>query len=1088
MRSILSLNGTWQLVLDPDDIGLSKNWQTGECLPEGVSVQVPSVWDIWVPDYDGVGWYFKEFEFFSEKEGYVWDIQFDAADYYAEVWLNGKRLGEHEGGYTPFTLPATHALHIGKNLLAVRIVDPHAPQGYKHFIPKQIPCAKEHGYFTFAGLWGDVRLVGKNDAHIQDVFVQPDIHRKKINVLVDTSSPVDIRLEIAGTPQSMHGKPGKLTLPFPDCEFWSPENPTLYYLKCSALQNEEVVDHVEVRFGMREFTVKENRFYLNNRPVFVKGVLHQPDYPLSLASPISPEMARQEIEAAKKAGFNLIRLHIKTAPKITLDLCDEIGLMVYEEPPIGWIQTSPYMRERCEREVREMILRDRNHPSVVIWGILNESGNAGYVVNGGAQTIKDDLCHLARSLDPTRIIIDDSGGMNATREPSRLIRPYKNTLEQYEDLHIYQRAPVDTEIENYYKYNGDPNNLYFLSEFGFGGIEDLPEVIKLYKEHKNKAKDARFLKAKLESMMEGFRERELDRVFGSFSAFAAACQEVQCDAIRFQIDACRSNTKLAGYCYTQLCDAGHEVGAGVLDHWRRPKPAFSTMAQVQTPIRLLIQCEETNLAPRQETHVSVNLISDVALMGPCELSLQVVGPTGQVLWKKKRRVQNPKNGRVIWSGSVSASGAPGVHTLNVQLLKGRKNLASDSREFFVCQPPEPFGKPVTLIDPYKEWSESFRNLAPHEAHDAGILVVPPLSNTVRAYPAESMADLFAKVHDGAVAIFFEPPADWNELAEKVDAEIKATSKDAVGAFLGMYHYVKTHPVFEGLPNRCLMRQPYRNVIPARTFLEKSDEDICGTFDTNPMAPGHYMIQDAPWWGSDILVRRYGSGRLVFTHLRVFEYLKTDPVAARLLVNLLNHFSRRAVPSEGQVVPNASVLRWLKQEQQTNVRRWMVCGMFANWGESGHDTSYPPETEIDFSATYTGWYKPIGWRRWYSLAQEDHLVNLQQAFTPVFEYYPRFDRGVGYAYTEFSSPERTKIQAVLHLKIQDSTKVWLNNILEVKETCHLPHKQLKPLQKPITIRPGRNALLVKVSKVPGEFQFALDIKDEKGQPIEVIWWK
>ncbi len=1086
MRKQYSLDGKWELVLDPKDEGILGKWYYKDNAPPGIPVEVPSVWDIWVPDYDGVGWYFKEFSFSDDLQEKVWEICFEAADYYAECWLNGRYLGDHEGGYTPFRLLATDALKIGKNLLAVRVVDPHGTEGYKHFIPKQIPCSKEHGYFTFAGLWGSVNLAGKNRDHISDVFVMPDIYRKQINVQVTTDSSHPIRFRIRGTSHETLGKAGKVLIPFPDAEFWSPETPVLYELEATLLQEDKTVDELCVRFGMRDFTVKDKKFYLNNRPIFVKGVLHQPDYPLTLVAPISYEQARNEMELAKKAGFNMVRLHIKTAPRITLDICDEIGLMVYEEPPIGWIQNSPYLRERCLREVREMILRDRNHPSVVIWGMLNESGNAGYVVKGGAQLVKDELCQLARSLDPTRVVIDDSGGTNATREPARVMRPYKNTLEEYEDLHIYQRAPVDEEIHAYYRFNGDENFLYFLSEFGFGGIEDLQHVIELYGDRKDTAKDARFFVGRLESMTAGYHARELDAVFGDFSAFTAACREVQCDAARFQIDACRLNPKLAGYCYTQLCDAGHEIAAGVLDHWRNPKPVFHTLEHVQDPVRLIIHAKQTNLVPRQETDLTATLVSDVRLEGPCEISLQVIGPTKQVLWKKKRVLPTIKNNKVIWSGAVSASGAAGTHCFVIALRKGRKILAEESLDFFVTAPAESFTEPVQVIDPHGDWVGRLKILTKTDVVDAPIIIVPPLGNTIRAYPGEKMSQVLARVHDGAVALIFEPPNDWNDLAEKVDKEICATSKDAVGAFLGMYHYVKVHPVFEGLPSRCLMRQPYRNVVPAKTFVENSDEDICGTFDTTPMAPGHYMIKDAPWWGSDILVRRYGSGRLVFTHLRIFESLGVDPVADKLLFNMLRHFHRRAVPSGDLVTPHQQALEWFKKEQKDNLRRWMVCGMFPNWGDRGHDTAYPPETGLAFDAIYEGWYKPITWRRWYSLGHEKHRVNLQDAFTPIFEYYPRFDRGTGYAYTEFSSLER--MPACLRISIQDSTKVWVNNKLELDERIHLPHKQLNDIEKKILLREGRNTLLVKVSKIPGEFQFALDITSEKGEPLNLLWWK
>ncbi len=1085
-RTYQSLNGPWRLALDPGDVGLGEGWfERGE-LPDAMEVTVPSVWDRWVPDYDGVGWYLRHFE--VEE---VWDekcvmLRFEAADYYAEVWLNGHRLGDHEGGYTPFQFDVTKHLCDGENRLAVRVVDPHGEDGYGEFLPKEIPSAKEGGYWSFAGIWGDVTLEVKPVAHITDVFVQPDTRRKRLGVQVTASGPGTVRLQIEGTSFATEGEPGRLMLDFPDFELWSPQNPQCYTLLADLVQEDGSFDRHTVRFGMREFTVKDQRFYLNNRPLFIKAALHQPDYPRTLACPESPEVARREIELAKEAGFNMLRLHIKTAPRITLELADELGMLLYAEPPIGWIRNSEHMQRRCENEVREMILRDRNHPSVVIWGMLNESGNAGYVTGGGAQIIKNELCHLARALDPSRVIIDDSGGVNGTRESARLMRPYRDQFEEYDDLHIYQRAPVDYDIESYYRHSGSPGKLFFLSEFGFGGPEDLADVLEQYGDEKDTLKDARFIQKMLDASLKGFHERNLDRLFGDFAGLATAARELQCDAARLHIDAIRSNPKAGGYCYTQLCDAGHEFCAGVLDRWRRPKPVLETMKQVQASVRPIIQVSRTNLAPREEAQVTILLANEDRLEGRADLSLQVVGPTNQVLWKKKRSVKIPRHGKELWTGTVAASGSTGVHRFVVRLMQGIKVLAESAVELSVFEPLEPSEIGIYVLDPGAKWHAVCSQFAKSDSVLAPIHIIPPIANTIRAYPDNELMQIFAQVKGGAVALFFAPPEDWNDLAAMLDSGLEATPKDAVGGFLPACHYVKLHPVFDGLPSGGLMRQPYRNVVPPVTFLEPGDEDICGTYDTTPIAAGNYMTGETAWWGSDILVRRYGSGRVAFTHLRVLEKLGNDPVADRLFINMLNHFSRRSVPSNAPLAPNQRAVEWVRAERVQYVRRWMVIGEFPNWDGAGHDAAYAPEKEIDFGATYPGWYKAITWKPWYATATNGYKVNLQDAFSPVYEYYPRFDYGTGYAHAEFLSDRRQ--EATFRLGHQNAMKVWLNGALVYECVDQIPHDEFGEGVAEGLVRQGRNTVLVKCSKVPGPFAFSLDLEDGYGDPLPVKWWR
>ena len=1080
------LDGDWRLVLDPEDKGKDEQWFLGEALSDALDVKVPSVWDRWIPDYDGVGWYFREFELGAEWEGRHVALEFEAVDYYAETWLNGVRLGDHEGGYTSFSLDAAAAAQTGLNRLAVRVIDPHGPDGFGDFKPKQIPSAKENGYWSFAGIWGGVRLVGKHPAHITDVFVRPDIRRKRITATVTASQPGAVGLRIAGTAFETSGPPGDLSVDFPEFELWSPESPRLYTLDCELCVDGEAVDCVSVRFGMREFNVREKCFFLNNRPIHVKAVLHQPDYARSLAAPETAALARKELELAKQAGFNMVRLHIKTAPGITLDLADKLGIMLYEEPPIGWIEDSPWMEERCRREVCEMIRRDRNHPSIVLWGMLNESGNIGHAYGTGAQRIRDDLCRLARSLDPTRLVLGDSGGTNITREPAYLMRPYHDELEPCDDLHIYLRAPVDREIEQYFGHCGDPDVLSFLSEFGFGGMENLADVIAQYGADKTKLKDARFLQLVLDAVCRGFAERGLDRVFGDFAGFAAAACQLQCDAARHQIDALRANPKLAGYCYTQLCDAGHEWCAGTLDRWRRPKPVWSILKKVQQPLRPLIQVPRTNLVPRQEIPVTVTLANDERIEGRADLSLQVVGPTNQVLWKKKRNIKLPRPGKELWQGVVSASGSPGTHKFVVRLIQNMEVIGENAVELHVFTPASPCGIDVHVLDPQNVGTARCAVLAKPAGPNAPIHIVPPLANTVRAYPDNDLVQVLAQVKEGAVALVFAPPEDWNDLADTLDPALRATSKDAVGAFLGVFHYAKFHPVFDGLPARGLMGQPYRNVVAPRTFIEPSDEDICGSFDAAPAAAGNYALDETTWWGADILVRRYGAGRVVFTHMAVLEHLGEDPVADRLFVNLLSHFVRRSVPSSGIVPLDQKTVEWLRDERTDKVRRWMVVGMFPNWGETGHDTPYPPEKKLDFNATYTGWYKTIAWRSWHSRVQDDHLVDLQEALSPVYEYYPRFDHGTAYAYAEFACDKRHT--ATIQFGVCDTAKLWLNGTLVHESKGRPKPGELDRHEIPASLKQGRNTLLVKVSKIPGRFQFSLNMESAEGGPLSLKWWR
>jgi hypothetical protein len=1090
-REKLNLGGTWLLATDPEDCGIRDGWY--ERFPEdrAMPVTVPAVWDLHIPDYDGVGWYRHVFELDASWLDSHLEVRFAGVNYFAEAWLNGQPVGFHEGGYTPFALDLDGRARAGGNELVVRVIDPKGPEGFGIFKPKELPIAKETGYWSFGGIWGEVVLARLPHARLTDVFIQPDLRRKRVVADVYVSGCPDgaeVQLRVEDTDYAASGRPGRILVDMEHFDTWSHEHPVLYRMSAVLRLGNEILDRITLPFGMREFGVKDNRFHLNHRPIFLRGALYQPDYARSLAAPESEAAARHEIESAKAAGFNLLRLHIRPAPEILLKLADEIGMLLYAEPSIGWIKSSEFMKARCEQSVREMILRDRNHPSVVIWGMLNETGNADYVTHGGAQEIKDDLCLLARGLDPTRVIIDDSAGVNATREPSRMIRPYRDVFEAFDDLHIYQRAPVDNLIRAYYANNGEPDQLALISEFGFGGPEDLPDVLEQYGEDHGRIKDARFLKQMLDAILPGFEERGLDKMFGDFSGFCAAARQLQCDAARSQIEAMMSNPKLAGYCYTQLADAGHEFCAGFLDRWRRPKPVMATLAEVQSPLRPLIRLSKTNLALREECEVSVVLYNEEGLNTAADLSLQVVGPTNQVLWKKKRAVKLPRNHQELWHGAISASGAPGSHRFVVRLMREMTVLAEASETFHVFEPPAAAEVNVHLLDPHREYLDILAGLSRSENLLAPVHLLPPRANTIRAYPDNDLMQILAQVKGGAIAIFLCPPDDWNDLAAWLGEEVTATPRDSVGAFLPACHYVKLHPVFDKLPSRCLMQQPYCNIVPNKTFAETGDEDICGTFDASPAASGHYMVNGiSAWWGSDILVRSYGSGRIVMTHLRLLQHLREDPVAARLFVNLLNHFGRRSVPPLGPLPPEQKAVEWLRTQRNTNVRRWMVIGEFPNWNRNGgFNIMYPPEKGVDFDAVYEGWYQAARWRRWYALGDTGYLVDFQQALEPVFEYYPKFDRAVAYAYAEVTCDRR--LETVMHLGLQNATRVWINNVVVYETERQVPHDQFERDAVQVTLKQGKNTVLVKGAKIPGKFAFSLDFTADHHALQAIKWWK
>ena len=196
-----------------------------------------------------------------------------------------------------------------------------------------------------------------------------------------------------------------------------------------------------------------------------------------------------------------------------------------------------------------------------------------------------------------------------------------------------------------------------------------------------------------------------------------------------------------------------------------PSRRLNVLLKRNIPCAPLIFLSKANLHQREQTEVTVLLANDDNVVGAADLSLQVVGPTNQVLWKKKRSIKIPRHSGDLWSGAISASGSSGTHRFVVRLMQGMTVLAQAAEEFHVYEPASAAEDPVHLLDPHGDWHDK---IAPHAKPDnilAPTHIIPPLANTIRAYPDNDLMQILAQVRGGAIAIFFGPPDDWNELAE-----------------------------------------------------------------------------------------------------------------------------------------------------------------------------------------------------------------------------------------------------------------------------------------------------------------------------------
>ena len=791
LRERIDLAGAWQLAFDPAGEGIVDGWATGAWPRDRAeAVQVPAIWERTHPDAEGVGFYRTVFTVPSHWAQRVLHLRFGGASYRAEVWLNGRFLGSHEGSYTPFWFDVTEAARLGdENELVVRVAGLSKHQDVDGQPLLQAPISKQHWFYTESGLWGDVLLEAIPVLSIHDAVIQPDVRNEKVVVEVVTSNAHDgirsatLALAIrspAGAVVRELREP--LTIPPGVARFryqlelrrpqrWSHEDPYLYQLELELADGTEIVDRRVTRFGMRDFAVRDGQFFLNDEPIFLRGVLLQPNYPVGLIAPPTAEMMEREIRLMKEAGFNMIRAHIRPAPPGYLDLTDEIGMLVYAESSLAWIKESPRWLDHGSREMRAMIERDRNHPSVVIWGIHNENRFASAATS-------DALVPLVRSLDPTRVVLDNSGGTMAIDQDfgwtdrTTVVDAWEAERQPIQDLHIYTGAPVPQGVYEWLRTLGqspspvdirsygfgspamlaewqrtlrDYRGKIFVSELGCGGMADLDDVAAAYGDLD--LRDAREMRAFRDSLHEGFTARGLDRVFGSIQELVREAQEAHARGNSRQVEALLANPRVSGFLVTQLNDVAWELHAGILDQWRNPKLAYYALQRVNQPHCVILKAADAVVTSGDRIDVALTLVQRGHSQAGEQVVVTVTTTAGRQLAKESHRVPLGSGIKELGTLSFAAAEESGEYRIEARWLAGQTLLAETTE--------------TVLVLPAPTWSDVPDALRSVGASSAGEDSVPSL---VRTPLEEDQTELVVAPRPGSLS-----RDDWGTLLAAADA-------------------------------------------------------------------------------------------------------------------------------------------------------------------------------------------------------------------------------------------------------------------------------------------------------------------------------
>jgi beta-galactosidase/beta-glucuronidase len=365
-------------------------------------------------------WYRRKFQVPPAWKGRRVLLHFEAVDWEARVWINGKEMGSHRGGYDRFSFDITDTLQTdGEQELVVSVIDPsdggYQPHGKQQQQPRDI------FYTACSGIWQTVWLEPVAESSVESLKLIPDIDAGVLKATVlgqgETNGATVEATAWDGTNEvgEARGKVGKeFQLSVPNARLWSPDTPFLYDLRVMLLRDGKKLDEVSSYFGMRQISVAKDdsgfpRLMLNHKRVFQLGPLDHGYWPDGLYTAPSDEALKSDIEGMKKLGFNMCRKHVKIEPERWYHWCDRLGLLVWQDMPNGDRLASPDTEEitrsaksaqQFETELKQMVLGRGNHPCIVIWIPFNQGW-------GQYDTVR--IASLVKELDPSRLVIDASG-------------------------------------------------------------------------------------------------------------------------------------------------------------------------------------------------------------------------------------------------------------------------------------------------------------------------------------------------------------------------------------------------------------------------------------------------------------------------------------------------------------------------------------------------------------------------------------------------------------------------------------------------------------------------------------------------------
>lgn len=945
MRNTTSLNGQWEFQLDPQGQLSLEGLQPDRVIPVPMPIQAafPEL-----RQYSGYMWYRRTFTV-DDHDGELL-LDFGAVDYWCQIYINGNCVAEHEGGYTPIRIPIRRFVQSGENTLAVRVYDtvqteisiprwierPAPETSQPPFNAETIPHGKQTWYIDASGIWQNVTLTPVPTRYIDRAHITPDIHTGDAHVRVWLGGAVQsgtLRVTIKGVSAETSVAAGQseasVTVRVPDVQWWSPDTPVLYTASV-----EFEADSLDVHFGYRQISTRDGVLLLNGQPFYLLCALDQDLYPDTIYTVPSEDFLRDQFIKAKQLGLNSLRCHIKPPDPIYHDLADELGLLIWAEIPswrtfYGAKSNHPdayylddAVKNRARAILEDMIARDFNHPSLMIWTLINEDWGSTLLLSQDDRDWITELYDYAKQLDPTRLVVDNS----PCPAPWGLSVHVKSDLD---DFHVYTNIPDQADIFEQFVEQFGMRPLWsysniggvqrtgkeplILSEFGNwgapslkqfgGGMPDWADLSGWWSPFDGEA-------GRAEGLLDRFAELGLNAIWKDYEAFAEATQWHEYHALKFEIETMRRLKRLQGYVITEMSDIYWESN-GLLDFARGTKVFHDKFSEFNAEDVMVPEFERTTYwsdeGARVRFHVShysakdwANARATVTTESSETLLTAEVGDLtrgdvrdlGRARWKMPdvSTAQHAQLTLTVANGTQLARNTASVLVLPAESSKAaykgevaailRLDKGSTQNATLYTSSSAPAAAAVTgLPTDDVEEMHSMGKLMLQSGYQISRSIGASTSLTITDHPTEEILDW---VRAGGDLLYLAnsggSPFYW----------VQGRGGTYGGRWVTSWNWLRPG-VYRRIPVENPLTLPFMDMTPQSVLLglPVSDSAFHGDFLAGQVAgwvrhPAIHTVQF-----------RYGQGRVVMTTYPIREKLRFQPLALAMLHDLVDHLTSEA---------------------------------------------------------------------------------------------------------------------------------------------------------------------------------------------------